>query len=77
MSEREKLDALAGSCLSSSACFAALMVLLRNKGVITEAEEREMYEGALLMLETSQGDDPVTNHIYGLARDVIEAQLRD
>lgn len=76
MPDIEKLEALAGSCLSSSACFAALMILLRNKGVISETEEREMYEGALLMLKAGQGADPATIRVYELAREVIEAQLR-
>lgn len=76
MPNQEKLNALAGSCLSSSACFAALMVLLMKKGIITEDEEREIYEDALMMLESGQGDDAMTNKVYELAREVIEAQLR-
>lgn len=51
--------------------------MLKRKGVLTEAEEREVYEEALLFLEVNQGDDTATNHIYEMARDVIEAQLRD
>lgn len=76
MGDKEKLAALAGTLLSSTATFAALMLLLRRKDVISEEEEREMYEEALLILEANQGNDPATNGIYELAREVIEAQLR-
>ncbi|ALJ98280.1 hypothetical protein BiPBO1_66 [Brucella phage BiPBO1] len=77
MSDREKIDGLAGTLLSSCANFAALMLILKRKGVLTDAEEREMYEEALLFLEVNQGSDQATNHIYEMAREVIEAQLRD
>ncbi|WP_273794147.1 hypothetical protein [Brucella intermedia] len=75
MSDKHKIDSLAGTLLSSCASFAALVLLLKRKGVLSEAEEREMYEEALLFLEANQGDDSTTNHIYELAREVIEAQL--
>ncbi|MBA8822032.1 hypothetical protein BRY73_19125 [Ochrobactrum sp. P6BS-III] len=74
MGEQEKLNALAGSCLSSSACFAALILLLREKGILSEAEERLMYQNALEMLYVSN-HDPVMNAVYEMARGVIEAQL--
>lgn len=74
MGEQEKLNAIAGSCLSSSACFAALMVLLREKGIVSEAEERLMYQNALEMLCVND-QDPLTNAVYEMASGVIEAQL--
>ncbi|WP_144405909.1 hypothetical protein [Brucella anthropi] len=74
MADQEKLNALAGSCLSSSACFAALIVLLREKGIVSEAEERGMYHNALAMLNVSD-HDPLTNAVYEMARGVIEAQI--
>ena len=77
MSSKDKVDGLAGTLLSSCATFAALILMLKRKGVLTEAEEREMYEEALLFLEINQADDTATNHIYEMARDVIEAQLKD
>lgn len=77
MTDRTKIDGLAGTLLSSCANFAALILVLKRKGILTDAEEREMYEEALMFLEMNQGDDPATNHIYEMARDVIEAQLRD
>ncbi|WP_025199080.1 hypothetical protein [Brucella sp. BO2] len=61
MSDREKIDWLAGTLLSSCANFAALMLILKRKGVLTEAEEREMYEEALLFLEVNQ--DPIRQQI--------------
>ncbi|MEE9924008.1 MAG: hypothetical protein PBV01_11670 [Brucella anthropi] len=72
----DKTDGLAATLLSSTASFAALMLLLKRKGLISVDDEREMYEEALLLLETRQGDDPETNHLYELARAVIEDQLR-
>jgi hypothetical protein len=74
MGEQEKLNAIAGSGLSSSACFAALMVLLREKGIVSEAEEQLMYQNALEMLYVND-HDPVTNAVYEVAREVIKAQL--
>ncbi len=76
MSNTGKRDAIAATLLSSTASFAALMMLLKRKGIIDDFDEREMYEEALLILEANQGDDPSTNHLYEMAREVIEAQLR-
>lgn len=72
----DKLDGLAATLLSSTATFAALVSVLKRKAVLSHEDEREMYEQALLMLETSQGDDPDCSFIYELARNVIEEQLK-
>lgn len=72
----EKIDGLAAALLSSTATFAALVSILKRKNVLSGEDEREMYEQALLMLETSQADDPDCSFIYELARKVIEEQLK-
>lgn len=72
----DKLDGLAATLLSSTATFAALVSVLRRKSVLSEEDEREMYEQALLLLETSQADDPDCGFLYELARNVIEEQLK-
>jgi hypothetical protein len=50
------------------------MVLLREKGIVSEAEEQLMYQNALEMLYVND-HDPVTNAVYEVAREVIKAQL--
>ncbi|NKC48136.1 hypothetical protein I6H96_02625 [Brucella anthropi] len=72
----DRLDGLAATLLSSTASFAALVSLLKRKGVLSDQDEREMYEQALLMLETSQADEPDCGPLYELARNVIEEQLK-
>ncbi|RRY08842.1 hypothetical protein [Brucella anthropi] len=72
----DRLDGLAATLLSSTACFAALVSTLKRKGVLNDQEEHEMYEQALLMLETSQAEEPDCAPLYELARNVIEEQLK-
>jgi hypothetical protein len=77
MTERDpRIDALAASDLSSAAILAALIGALGAKGILADEEVREVYEQALYLLETHQGDEPETRPIYEAAREIIEAQLR-
>jgi len=77
MAERDpRLDAVAASDLVSSSVLAALVGMLGAKGVLSDEEVREVYEQALYLLETHQGDEPETRPIYEAAREIIEAQLR-
>ncbi|MEN5275737.1 hypothetical protein ABE527_02190 [Brucella sp. TWI432] len=72
----ENFDGIAATLLSSTATFAALVSLLKRKAILSDEDEREMYEHALLLLETSQADEPDCGPIYELARNVIEEQLK-
>ena len=72
----DKVDYLAASGLVSSATLAALVSMLRRKHLISAQEEREIYEHALLLLETQQGHAPEMAGVYAAAREVIEEQLR-
>jgi hypothetical protein len=77
MTERDpRLDAIAASDLVSSSVLAALVGMLGAKGILSDEEVREVYEQALYLLETHQGDEAETRPIYEAAREIIEAQLR-
>lgn len=76
MERDPRIDAVAASDLVSSSVLAALVGMLGAKGVLTDEEVREVYEQALFLLESHQGDEPETRPIYVAAREIIEAQLR-
>lgn len=77
MTDRDpRLDAVAASNLSSAAILAALVGALGEKGVLSATEVREIYEQALLLLESGQGSEPEVQPIYEMARVVIEEQLK-
>jgi hypothetical protein len=71
-----RIDAIAASDLSSAAILAALIGMLGAKGVLSDKEVREVYEQALLLLESHQGTEPELAPIFEAAREVIEEQLR-
>jgi hypothetical protein len=71
-----RIDALAASDLSSAAILAALIGMLGAKGVLSDAEVREVYEQALFLLESHQGEEIETQPIYEAAREIIDTQLR-
>lgn len=72
----DKVDYLAASGLVSSATLAALVAMLRRKALLSEQEERELYEHALILLEQGQAESPEMAEVYEAAREVIEAQLQ-
>jgi hypothetical protein len=72
----DKIDYLAASGLVSSATLAALVAMLRRKHLISEQDEREIYEHALLLLEEANAESPEMAEVYAAAREVIEEQLR-
>ena len=76
MKRDPRIDAIAASDLSSAAILAALIGALGAKGVLSGREVREVYEQALFLLESHQGDEPEVQPIYEAAREIIDAQLR-
>lgn len=76
MERDSRLDAVATSDLVSASVLAALVGMLGAKGILSEGEVREVYEQALYLLETHQGDEEQTQPIYEAAREIIEARLR-
>lgn len=76
MNRDPRLDALAASDLSSAAILAALIGMLGAKGTLSDEEVREIYEQALFLLESHQGEEPEMRPIYEAAREIIEEQLR-
>jgi hypothetical protein len=76
MKRDPRIDAIAASDLSSASILAALIGMLGAKGVLSDEEVREVYEQALYLLESNQGDEIETKPIFEAAREVIEAQLR-
>lgn len=71
-----RIDAIAASDLSSSAILAALIGTLGAKSILSDEEVREVYEQALYLLESRQGDEEETRPICEAAREIVEAQLR-
>ncbi|MFU0507922.1 hypothetical protein [Pseudaminobacter sp. NGMCC 1.201702] len=71
-----RIDAIAASDLASAATIASLISALASKGVLTNQETREIYENALALLESHQGDEPEMQPVFDAAREIIEAQLR-
>lgn len=72
----DPLDCLAASELVTASVMASLIQALVQAGVLTSQGAREVYENALLLIETQQGDDPGAHRIYEAARKIIESRLR-
>ena len=58
MPNLDPLESVAVSGLVSASLIAALIPALVDTGVLSPRGAREIYENALLMNETHQGDDP-------------------
>jgi hypothetical protein len=69
------LHAATASSLMAGALQAALIQSLLRKQIITDEEGREIYEQALLMLETTQARAS-TQEVFEAARELIEQHLR-
>lgn len=69
------LQAATASSLMAGALQAALIQILLRKKMITDEEGREIYEQALLMLETSQAVSS-SQEVFEAARELIEQHLR-
>jgi hypothetical protein len=63
------------SSLMAGALQAALIQSLIRKNLITDQEGREIYEQALLMLETSQAECSSPD-VFEAARDLIERHFK-
>ncbi|TCR72636.1 hypothetical protein [Rhizobium sp. BK376] len=73
MSDTPKLLSTSAMALSSSALLLALIGVLKAKGIFSDADETNVYETALLLLEESEANDDTG--AVELAREVIEAHL--
>lgn len=71
-----RISAIAASDLVSASVLASLLEMLGARGILSDAEVREVYEQALYLLEQQQGSDTAAADIYQAAREIIEAQLR-
>jgi hypothetical protein len=76
MPKLEPLEAIAASELASASLFASLVPALVTAGALSSLGAREVYENALLMIETRQGLEPGMQKVYEAARELIEARLR-
>lgn len=76
MPDLDPLESIAASELASASLIASLIPALVNAGVLSPRGAREIYENALLMIESAQGNDPGVQRIYEAARELIEARLR-
>lgn len=74
MSDDPAVQSATSVALSTSASLAALVSHLKRKDLISEQDEREVYEFALQLLEQNQPEGPAT--VFEMARKVIEEQLR-
>jgi hypothetical protein len=69
----------AAVALSTSAILAALVQSLHDKGLLNGEETVEVYEQALLLLETQQAQadrTPAYGEVIAMARELIEQHLR-
>lgn len=69
------LQLATASSLMAGALQAALIQILLRKKMITDEEGHEIYEQALLMLETSQTVSS-SQEVFEAAREMIEQHLR-
>jgi hypothetical protein len=76
MSDLTPLESIAASELVTASMMASLIPALVDIGVLSPRGAREIYENALLLIETQQGDDPSSQRIYEAARELIESRLR-
>jgi hypothetical protein len=72
----EPVDSVAASQLATAAILASLVATLARKGMLTDAEVKETYEQALLMIEQGRGTSPEAELVFAAARDLIEEHLR-
>jgi hypothetical protein len=76
MPDLTPLESIAASELVTASMMASLIPALVDIGVLSPRGAREIYENALLLIETEQGDDPSSKRIYEAARELIESRLR-
>lgn len=72
----DDIDATAATALSTSAIQAALIVRLKAMGLLSNQDEREIYEHALHMIEAGQATSGEASHVFEAAREAIEEHLR-
>ena len=70
------LNAVAASDLSSAAILASLIGMLGAKGILSDADIREVYKQALSLLKKHQIGNPEFTRLFEAAIEVVEAQLR-
>ena len=73
MSLKSQVLSAGAVALSSASILAALVAHLRRMGQLSENDEVEIYEAALLALEEGQGDDD--SGVFKAARELIEIHL--
>lgn len=71
----EPIDSVAASELATAAILAALVATLARKGLLTDAEVKDTYEQALLMIEEGQGTSPEAELVFATARELIKDHL--
>lgn len=76
MPDLTPLESVAASGLVSASLIASLIPALVDRGVLSAQDAREVYEQALLLIETQHSKEPSMQRIYKAARELIEAQLR-
>lgn len=72
----DKNDATAAGTIASAALIASLISRLRANRILSDEDVKETYDSALLDLETAQGADSDTAHIFEAARRLLEDHLR-
>jgi len=71
----KRITALVATELVSDTMFAALLTMLKRKGILSDRDECEMMESALQRLEERQAV-AVDPSPYRVAREIIETHLR-
>jgi hypothetical protein len=75
MKNLNPLQVITASSLTAGAMLAALIQTLIRKDIISDREAHEIYEQALLMLESSQAQSSSPD-VFEAAREMIEQHLR-
>lgn len=69
-------NVLAAIVLSASSIRASLISHLKTIGILSDQDVREIYERALLLLETADSSAGSSKLIFAEARQLIEEHLR-
>lgn len=72
----EMATAVGAGSLVTSAVLAALIGKMAMLGILSTADVVDVYENALLSLETQQGAAPTSQEVFRDARELIEQHLR-
>jgi hypothetical protein len=75
MPHLDPLESVAATQLVSASLIASLVPMLLERGALTSEDTREIYEHALILIDTQQSSNQAVQEIYKAARKLIESNL--